>query len=60
MTPDHLPAVDRDIMARAMTLAEMSDWEADPVKAAALREAALTLWAEAHKARHEAMYARGR
>jgi hypothetical protein len=60
MTPDRLPPVDRDIMARAMTLAERSAWESNPAKAAELREAALQLWAEAHQARREAMYRRGR
>ena len=41
MTP--LPPVDRDVLARAMTLAERSNWEPDPAKAAALREAAREL-----------------
>jgi hypothetical protein len=60
MTPERLPPVDKDIMARAMTLAERSAWESDPTKADAQREAALQLWAEAHQARREAMYLRGR
>jgi hypothetical protein len=29
MTPDRLPLVDRDLMARAMTLAERSNWESN-------------------------------
>jgi hypothetical protein len=60
MTPDRLPPVDRDLMARAMTLAERSNWESNPAIAADLREAALQLWAEAHKDRRDAMYRRGR
>jgi len=60
MTPERLPPVDRDILARAMTLAEKSAWESDPAKAYALRQAALELWAEAHQDRREAMYVRGR
>jgi hypothetical protein len=58
MTP--LPPVDKNILGRAMTLAERSNWETDPVKAAELRQAALQLWAEAHAARRDAMYLRGR
>ena len=58
--PQPLPPVDRDILARAMTLAERSAWESDPVRADELRRAALELWAEAHKARRECMYLRGR
>ena len=58
MTP--LPPVDRDILARAMTQAERSNWEPDPAKAAALREAALELWAEAHRDRRTALFQRGR
>ena len=57
---DRLPPVDKDIMQRAMTLADRSARELDPIKAAALLSAALTLWAEAHQARREAMYLRGR
>ena len=59
MTPDRLPPVDRDLMARAMTLAERSNWEFDTA-AAELREQAMQLWAEAHQARRDAMYRRGR
>jgi hypothetical protein len=47
-------------MARAMTLAERSNREFDATAAAELREQALDLWAEAHRDRRAAMYARGR
>jgi len=47
-------------MARAMTLAERSNWESNPAAAAELREQAMALWAEAHQARRDAMYRRGR
>ena len=60
MTPDRFPPVDRDLMARAMTLAERSNWESDSATAASLREEALKLWAAAHQARRDAMYQRGR
>jgi hypothetical protein len=60
MTPDRLPPVHRDLMARAMTLAERSNWESDATAAAELREQAMQLWAEAHRDRRDAMYARGR
>ena len=60
MTPDRLPPVDRDIMARAMTLAERSNWESNATAAAELREQAMALWARAHQARRDAMYLRGR
>ena len=60
MTPDRLPPVDRDIMARAMTRAERSNWESNAAAAAELREQAMQLWAEAHQARRDAMYLRGR
>jgi hypothetical protein len=60
MTPDRLPPVDRDLMARAMTFAERSNWESDATAAAELREQATQLWAEAHQARRDAMYRRGR
>jgi len=60
MTPGRLPPVDRELMARAMTLAERSNWESNATAAAELREQALRLWAEAHQARRDAMYARGR
>jgi len=60
MTPDRLPPVDKDLMARAMTLAERSNWESNPAAAAELREQAMALWAEAHQARRDAMYRRGR
>ena len=59
MTPE-LPPVDRDLMARAMTLAERSNWETDATAAAELRKQAMQLWAEAHQARRDAMYAWGR
>jgi len=60
MTPDRLPPVDRDLMARAMTLAERSNWEPDATAAAEMRGQAMRLWAEAHQARRDAMYLRGR
>ena len=60
MTPDRLRPVDRDLMARAMTLAERSIWESNATAAAELREQAMMLWAEAHQARRDAMYRRGR
>jgi hypothetical protein len=60
MTPDRLPPVDRELMARAMTLAERSNWESNATAAAELREQAMALWAEAHRDRRAAMYLRGR
>jgi hypothetical protein len=47
-------------MARAMTLAERSDWESNTAIAAALREQAMELYQQAHQARRDAMYRRGR
>jgi hypothetical protein len=38
-------------MARAMSLAERSNWESDAATATALREQAMALWAEAHRDR---------
>jgi hypothetical protein len=60
MTPGRLPPVDKELMARAMTLAERSNWESDAATAASLREQAIDLYQQAHKARRDAMYARGR
>ena len=60
MTADRLPPVDRELMARAMTLAERSNWESDSATAASLREEAMELYQQAHRARREAMYRRGR
>jgi hypothetical protein len=42
-------------MARAMTLAERSNWEPDATAAAEMRGQAMQLWAEAHQARRDAM-----
>ena len=58
--PGRLPPVDRELMVRAMTLAERSHWESDPVTAASLREQAMDLYQQAHRAQREAMYQRGR
>ena len=60
MTLDRLPPVDRELMARAMTVAERSNWESNPTIAASLREQAMELYQQAHKARRDAMYRRGR
>ena len=46
-------------MARAMTLAERSNWESNAATAAALREQAMELHQQAHQARRDAMYRRG-
>jgi hypothetical protein len=55
-----LPPPDPELLKRALTLAEASRWESDQLKAHALREQAMILWAEAHQARREALYRRGR
>jgi hypothetical protein len=60
MTPNRLPPVDEDLMRRAMALAEKSTWESDAATAAMLREQAMALYQQPHKARREAMYLRGR
>jgi len=59
-SPDRMPPVDKDILQRAMTLAERSARELDPIRSAALLSAATELWAAAHQARRDAMYLRGR
>jgi len=43
-----------------MALAERSAWESDAATAATLREQAMELYQQAHKARRQAMYLRGR
>jgi hypothetical protein len=58
--PNRLPPVDEDLMRRAMALAEKSAWESDATTAATLREQAMALYQQAHRARCEAMYLRGR
>ena len=58
--PQRLPPVDEDLMARALTLAERSNWESNATAAGALREEALKLWAAAHQVRRDTMYRRGR
>ena len=58
--PSRLPPIDEDLMRRAMALAERSAWESDAATAATLREQAMELYQQAHKARREAMYLRGR
>jgi hypothetical protein len=60
LTPGRLPPVDKELMARAMTLAERSNWESDAATAASLREQAMDLYQQAHKTRRDAMYRRGR
>jgi hypothetical protein len=41
-------------------LAEKSAWESDAATPASLREEAMRLYQEAHRARRDAMYLRGR
>ena len=55
-----LPDLDRDLMERALACAEASRMVTDPFEAEALRELALELWADAHRARRDAMYVRGK
>jgi len=43
-----------------MPLAERSYWESNPATAASLREKAMELYQQAHRARRDAMYLRGR
>jgi hypothetical protein len=55
-----LPQPDPELLKQALTLAEASRWESDQLTAHALREQAMMLWADAHRARREALYRRGR
>lgn len=56
----NLPPVDDQTLQEALATAEASLRETDPVIRGLLEEEALRLWAAAHQARRDAMYARGR
>jgi hypothetical protein len=55
-----LPEVDSRILQKALALANASCREPDPEVRKLLEKDALELWRQAHQARRDAMYARGR
>jgi hypothetical protein len=57
---DSLPDIDSKILSKAMGIAEASLREPDPTRRTVPEEFALDLWRQAHQARRDALYARGR